>query len=99
LKEGAKILLCYDNNGQLIVKDEYKFSSWVKPPRVRHMNKLDYNNEYVQQAINRFSSAEPMKIYNHIRMFYWLDCNDIDEFSEKIKHKLEEIKNINELIL
>jgi hypothetical protein len=81
-----------------MVKDETKFSNWSKPPELKHINKLDYNNEYVQRAIKRFYSMEPLKIYNCLRVFYWSKCDNENDFNEKIKNRLNEINNIDELL-
>jgi hypothetical protein len=62
------------------------------------MDKLNYENEYVQQTIKRFYKIEPLKIYNYIRMFYWTKCTNILDFNEKIKNKLDVIENIEELL-
>lgn len=90
-------MLCY-NNEQLTIRDEIGFSNWSKPPRLKHMDKLNYENEHVQQTIKRFFNTDPFKIYNYIRMFYWSKCNNINEFNEKIKIKLGGIENIEELL-
>ena len=68
-------------------------------PKFIHTNKLDYKNKCVQQVLEKFSNIESLKLYNYLRMFYWTSCENLIDFENQIKEKLDRIQSIDELLI
>jgi len=90
-------MLGIDKNGEFYITDREAFDRWCNPPQPKHMNKLDYYNEYVQQAIQKFPEEDPISVYYQCKKYYWWNCATLKEFEEGMKEKLEIITNIREL--
>jgi hypothetical protein len=86
------------NDEQLKITDKTKFNNWLNSPKLKHTNKLDYQDKYVQRIIEKFHNVDAFKIYNFLRIYYWQHCETYNDFENEIKEKIENINNIGELL-
>lgn len=85
-------MFCWDENGQLQVKDYEKLEKWLNYKPL-HMNKIPLNNRIIQKVINKFyKESDTFKLYNKLRMFYWYNFIKLEDFEDVITKKLENDK-------
>lgn len=91
-------MIKFNQDGKLEITDENKFDSWLNSPKLKHKNTLDYQDKYVQRAIEKFHNIDAFKVYNFLRMYYWQNCDTYDDFENEINEMIKNSNNICELL-
>lgn len=85
---------------KLVVKDEVKFNEYVNWGKTKHNNKLDLNNNVVQAVFAVCSGKKKQSLYTQLRIFYWKNCDNIQEFENIISQRINSgVRSIEELVL